>query len=97
MVKIILISHRPCLSILTWDLRYKLKNYEISQQIRTIYALDEKVNIIRLNLKISSLECSFGAKEMSFSSRNHAARKTLSLQFPSLAPQPAGSEFPDIA
>ena len=42
MVKIILISHRPCLSILTWDLRYKLKNYEISQQIRTIYALGEK-------------------------------------------------------
>ena len=73
------------------------KNYKISQQIRTIYALDEKVNIIRLSLKISSLECSFGVKEMSFSSRNHAARKTLSLQFPSLDPQPAGSEFPDIA
>ena len=42
MVKIILISYRPCLSILTWDLRYKLKHYEISQQIRTIYALGEK-------------------------------------------------------
>ena len=42
MVKIILISYRPYLSILTWDLRYKLKNYEISQQIRTIYALGEK-------------------------------------------------------